>query len=185
MAEINTSSGSGRHKGVRRSKKLSTRVDLTPMVDLGFLLITFFMITAVWSKPKTMQLFLPAGTPDSPTGESTALTVIPIAGEKAFYYHGDLTDAIQKKQFGTTGFSFTGGIGDIIRQKQQQLDKFFKGGRKEMVLIIKPTHSASYKSIVEALDEILINKVGRHALTEITNDEKEVLLKNNLGWVLQ
>jgi biopolymer transport protein ExbD len=186
MAEITTGGGGGhQHKGARRSKKLSTKVDLTPMVDLGFLLITFFMISNVWSKPTVMKLSLPAGKEtDMPVGESTALTIIPISGEKAFYYHGDLLEAIQDKQYGTAGLSLTGGIGDVIREKQQQLDKSYKGGRSEMVLIIKPTTGASYKSIVEILDEILINCVTKHVLTDITEDEKLTLTTNNLGWVL-
>lgn len=186
MAEMNTGSNARDRKGVRRSKKLSTRIDLTPMVDLGFLLITFFMITTAWSKPTTMKLILPA---DGITGitapESATLTVIPAANNKAFYYHGQLEYALQHNQYGITGFSLTGGIGDVIRQKQQLLDKTFKGGRKEMILIIKPTSGAYYKSIVDALDEIFINDVRRHVLTDITPEEKTLLNNYRLGWVLQ
>ena len=91
MAELNASHASRRDKGIARSKKLSTRVDLTPMVDLGFLLITFFVFTTTASAPRAMPLNLPAGdNPDTKVGGSTALTVIPIDGDRVFYYHGDL-----------------------------------------------------------------------------------------------
>ena len=92
MAELNVSAGANRHQGIARSKKLSTRVDLTPMVDLGFLLITFFVFTTTATQPTTMRLLLPKDTPADPTKtpESATLTVIPIAGNKVVYYHGEL-----------------------------------------------------------------------------------------------
>ena len=84
MAELDTSSG-GHHKkgpGVKKAKKLSTRIDLTPMVDLGFLLITFFMYTTTLAKPKTMEINMPykdekmTEEQKSKVKESTALTIL-------------------------------------------------------------------------------------------------------------
>jgi len=154
MAEINSDGGHDRQrKGSQRSKKLSTKVDLTPMVDLGFLLITFFMLTASWSKPRAFELNLPAGEkPDQPIGRNASLTLIPVAGEKVFYFHGILQEAIDTNEYGVTGFAISNGIGDVIREKQRQMDKYFKGGRKEMMLIIKPSSGSYYKSIVDVLD---------------------------------
>ncbi len=96
MAEISTTP-SEQKAGVRKSKKLSTRVDLTPMVDLGFLLITFFIFTTTLSLPKSMHIVMPAGGPGMPIGNSTALTIIPGADNKMFYYHGELTEALSNK----------------------------------------------------------------------------------------
>src|SRR5438128_7083103 len=100
MAEINTVSGTSRNRrGVSRSKKLSTKIDLTPMVDLGFLLITFFMVTVNWSKPKAMHLIMPKDdvTAPMPVKESTALTLIPISNDSVFFYHGKLDDALANR----------------------------------------------------------------------------------------
>ena len=178
MAEINSSAGHNRQKGgLRRSKKLSTKVDLTPMVDLGFLLITFFVFTTSMSKPKKMDLFLPAGkTPSTPTGMSTALTIIPIADNRLFYYHGELTTALQQNQYGTTYYAGTNSIGDIIRLKQQTLDKTPKFTRKDLMLIIKPSVDASYQNVVDALDEVLINDLKHYAFVDLDPSEKEILL---------
>ena len=180
MAEINSNAGHNRQKGhLRRSKKLSTKVDLTPMVDLGFLLITFFVFTTAMSRPKAMNLYLPAGeSAITPVGNNTALTIIPIAGDKVFYYHGDLQSALLNYHlYGTTSFSVSSGIGDIIRQKQIALDHSSKFTRKDLMLIIKPAIDARYQDIVSSLDEVLINDLKHYAFVDLDPAEKEILLR--------
>lgn len=172
MAEISTPAGNTHKKGGRRSKKLSTRVDMTPMVDLGFLLITFFVLTTTWSKPHVTKLIMPAEGPASKVGNNAALTIVPLAGNKLFYYHGDLQAALRDGSYGTTGYGLNGGIGDVIRQKQAAMDRVYKGGRKELMLLIKPSAEASYGNIVSLLDETLINGVKRYALVPLPAGEK-------------
>lgn len=175
MAEINAAS-SGQRPGVRRGKKLSTRVDLTPMVDLGFLLITFFIFTTTMSLPKALELNMPVDDPTIFTNypESKTLTVIPLAGDQVFYYHGKLEEAILNNQFNVCGYDLQSGIGSVIRKKQNALD--LRGvGRKEMALIIKPGPSSSYKNTTDMLDEILINEIEYYSLADLQEDEKSVL----------
>jgi biopolymer transport protein ExbD len=169
MAEINTPAGDPHKRGGRRSKKLSTRVDMTPMVDLGFLLITFFVLTTTWSKPHVTKLFMPADGEGTKIGNDAALTIVPIAGNKVFYFHGDLDAALRSGAYGTTGY---GGIGDIVRQKQAAMDRSYKGGRKELMLLIKPSAEASYGNLVSLLDETLINQVSKYALVDLKPEEK-------------
>ena len=120
MAEMDTSKGGGHKKGpgVKKSKKLSTRVDLTPMCDLGFLLITFFIFTTTMSQPTAMRLFLPKDVdkPDEQNKlkESAALTVMPSKADKVYYYEGMDPSKIQASDFK--------GIRDIILDKKRRTD---------------------------------------------------------------
>jgi biopolymer transport protein ExbD len=164
MAEMDTSSGGGHHKkgpGVKKSKKLSTRVDLTPMVDLGFLLITFFIFTTTMSQPTAMKLFLPKDVdkPDEQNKlkESAAFTVMPSKANMVYYYEGLDPSKLQQSTFK--------GIRDIILDKKRRTDP------KDFMVIIKPTKDATYKNTVDILDEMTIDAVKRYALVDITPDE--------------
>ncbi len=182
MAEI-TPASTGKKPGGRRSKKLSTRVDLTPMVDLGFLLITFFIFTTSMSTPKAMKLAMPDDTKPAPPNtlaKSAALTILPLAGNKVFYYHGTLEDAMKEGTYGTTGYSFKDGIGQIIRDKQLAMDKSGKVKRKDLMLLIKPTADANYHNIVDLLDEARINDVPHYAIVEVTSEEKNMLQEKKI-----
>ena len=167
MAEMDTSSGGGHKKGpgVKKSKKLSTRVDLTPMVDLGFLLITFFIFTTTMSQPTAMKLNLPKDTdkPDEQNKlkESAALTVMPGKANNVYYYEGLDPTKIQTSNFKT--------IREVILNKKRSTDP------KDFMVIIKPTQDATYKNTVDMLDEMKIDDVKRYALVDITPDEYKIV----------
>src|SRR6476620_8448333 len=123
MAEMDTSSGGGHKKGpgVKKSKKLSTRVDLTPMVDLGFLLITFFIFTTTMSQPTAMRLYLPKDT-DKPEEQnkvkaSGALTLLLGKNDVIYYYEGELKP--DASNFKTSTFK---DIREVIINKKQSTD---------------------------------------------------------------
>jgi biopolymer transport protein ExbD len=163
MAEMDTSSGGGHKKGpgVKKGKKLSTRVDLTPMVDLGFLLITFFIFTTTMSQPTAMRLFLPKDTEkpeeQNKLKESAALTVMPSKANQVYYYEGLDPSKIQTSNFKA--------IRDVILDKKRRTDP------KDFMVIIKPTQDATYKNTVDILDEMTIDEVKRYALVDITPAE--------------
>lgn len=174
MAEINMATG-GHKPGVRRIKKLSTRVDLTPMVDLGFLLITFFIFTTQLSQPVTTNLYMPKDSPDSTQAcASCALTAVLMPENKIFYYQGELNSALQAGHFGITDFSVASGIGQVIRNKQLAMDNTKPGFRKELVLMIKPMNTSTFNNTVDMLDEVSINGLKHYAFMEISEQEKTI-----------
>src|ERR1700712_2483489 len=154
MAEINTGGGGGHKKGpgVKKGKKMSTRVDLTPMVDLGFLLITFFIFTTTMSQPTAMRLYLPQDT-DKPEEQnklkaSGALTLLLAKNDKVFYYEGEL--APDGANFKSATFKE---IREVIINKKKATDP------KDFMIVIKPDPESTYKNAVDALDEMTINDV--------------------------
>src|SRR2546423_12874133 len=181
MAELSLQAGANRHeRNLHRTKKLSTRVDLTSMVDLGFLLITFFIFNTTLTEAKAMRLFLPAGeTPDNPAGQSTVLTIIPLNNEIAFYYHGELNAAVRNDFNGTVNLS-NNGIRNLIREKKQALIATQRFKAEDMMLIIKPSDQSNLKNIVDALDEVQINDLKHYALVDISSDEKKLLRERKL-----
>ena len=90
------------------------------MVDLGFLLITFFVITMELNKPATLNLNMPKGEPTTDLGKSNALTVLLGKDNVIYYYHGDWYDALKANEIFQTNFSAKNGFRKVIREKQQQ-----------------------------------------------------------------
>ncbi len=171
MASLDTGGDGGHHKkgpGVKKAKKQSTRVDMTPMVDLGFLLITFFIFTTTMSSPAAMQLYMPKDTDNkeeqNKAKESGALTILLGKGDQIYYYEGQmLPDA---SNFKSTNFK---GIRDVIINKKRTTPP------DDLVVVIKPNDEASYKNTVDILDEMTINDVKRFAMVDITPQEMEPL----------
>ncbi|MEO6637370.1 MAG: biopolymer transporter ExbD [Ginsengibacter sp.] len=162
MAEMEVKqSGHKKGPGVKKAKKASTRVDLTPMVDLGFLLITFFIFTTTMSQPTSMNLAMPKDTdkPDeiNKVKESGSLTLMLGKGNVIYYYFGNDPASMQ-----TTGYK---DVRKII------LDKKKATPTDDLFIIIKPDKDASYKNAVDILDEMSINDISRYAMVDPTADE--------------
>lgn len=170
MAEMDTSSGGGHKKGpgVKKSKKLSTRVDLTPMVDLGFLLITFFIFTTTMSSPTAMKLFMPkdADNPEdqNKAKESGALTIMLGKDNNVFYYEGILDPA--GANFKSSNFKE---IRDVIINKKKTTNP------EDFVVVIKPNEESKYKNVIDILDEMAINEVKRYAMVDIAESENQLV----------
>lgn len=164
MAEISTGENHKKRRvGVPKTKKLSTRVDLTPMVDLGFLLITFFIFTTSISQPKAMGIIMPddKGSP-TPTKETGTITLLPSNNGNVYYYEGKLNNSNITK---TTLKE----VRNIIIEKKR------KTPTDNLFVIIKPTKTSVVGDIVSVLDEMKINDVKHYALVDITEQEEAMV----------
>lgn len=162
--EINFTKKSSSPKPVKKN----TRVDLTPMVDLGFLLITFFVFTTTMAKPTAMNINLPFQTlPDDEVCVSCVLTLVPIAGNQVLYYEGIIDTASIK----TTDYA---SLRQLIQQKRNNVEQVVHN-RDKMVLIIKPSEGSTMKNFVDISDEVTINTIKRYYIDDLTDAEKAKL----------
>jgi biopolymer transport protein ExbD len=166
MAQIQESSVAGKTK---RKIHPSLNIDMTPLVDLGFLLITFFMFTTTMAEKRTTNLIMPKDGDSTKLAESKALTAILGGNNKVFVYVGKWEDAVNNQKIIQSNYNLYEGLGNLIRAKQKQLGQ----KRDGLVLLIKPRSTASYRNVIDALDEALINNVQRYAVVEASSDEKQ------------
>ena len=196
---------SGGKNGKSKQKKFAVRVDFTPMVDMNMLLITFFMLCTTLSKPQTMEISMPSNDKSiteqqkSMVKASQAITLLLGADNKLYYYEGEpnYKDYTSLKETSYT----PDGIRSILLQKNvaavnkvralklQKLDlriseeeyrkqvSEIKSGKDTPTVIIKSTDDASYKNLIDALDEMQICNIGKYVITDIAEAD-EFLMKN-------
>lgn len=182
MADFQASARVHASPGRPRVSRLSTRIDFTPMVDLGFLLITFFMLTTILTKPSIMPLVMPdeKGLPE-PLKQSKVLTLILGANDQVYWYEGMELDRMDSTSFDANG------LRKVILAKKAKVDAQWgsqihtdaKTGEElqgsVLNVIIKPAKNARYKNLVDALDEMAICQVRYYCILEVTAQEYEQL----------
>ena len=167
MAELDTSSGGGHKKGpgVKKAKKLSTKVDLTPMVDLGFLLITFFIFATTLSQPTTMGLAMPKDDVKdqdlTKIKESGALTIVMGKANQVYYYMGMDPTKLQSSTYLQ--------IRDVILKKKASTPA------DDLFITLKPDKDATYENVVNVLDEMTIDDIHKYSMDNANPVEELVI----------
>ncbi|MCB4235941.1 biopolymer transporter ExbD [Kaistella anthropi] len=173
MAEVQVKDNSGKG-GKVRSKKQAPHVDLTPMVDLAFLLITFFMLVTTFNKPNVMDLGLPAKPkPDAPKPLSTEIDLsnsisLIIGKDNRIFYHQLDQAGLNEQTLQETSFDREG-ITKVIEQAKARAKD-----QSKFTVIIKPTDDAVYKNFVDILDEMAITKNEIYGITDVKSWEQAV-----------
>ena len=204
-------------KKMSKQKKMSSRVDFTPMVDMMMLLITFFMLCTTLSKPQAMQLTMPSNDKNvqdedkSATKASHTITLILAGNNKIYHIDGlpnyeDPTclnettwgkDGIRKVLMSHVTEEGIAPVAKIMVAKQKLDEKKIKynmpdslyqkelaeikngnlDGEKvpKLTIIIKPLDTASYKNMVDALDEMQICSIGTYVIDKISEDDQKLL----------
>ena len=205
MAELNTDDGGGggKHGGKVKAKKSSTKIDMTPMVDLAFLLLTFFMLTTTFSKPQAMEINMPVKDkvedPPKIPGNQT-LTLLLSDKNRIYYYMGaddpNLPPTVEYTTFASNG------IRKLLIDKNKEINKTYDkvealkkefldgkidekkykeeknkvvGDKKALIVLIKADELSNYKNLVDILDEMSICNIGRYAIVDITTSETDMI----------
>ena len=169
MAEIQQGGGGGHKKGGGkvRAKKQSTKIDMTPMVDLAFLLLTFFILTTTFNKPKTMEVNMPDKVQDekeqTKINEKDILNLVLAENDKILWWIG------LEPPVNTTNYSKDGVRKLLLEQTR---------ANPKMMVLIKPKDESRYENMVNILDEMDITKTQRYAIVDFTNDDKAIITGN-------
>jgi len=178
MAELDTSGGGKKGGGKVRSKKASTRVDLTAMVDLAFLLITFFILTTTLQKPKAMDLVMPdkdeKQQKQEPIADNRSLTLLLGANNKLEWYVGQITKPIE----GPTVAGY--GKNELRKLLEVEGKKIMANSGKEMFVLIKPSDQSVYNNVVAVMDELNIVNNQFRAIVDIGPMDVALLKRDGL-----
>lgn len=162
MAEL-TNPANGRSRS-SRSRQLP-KVDLTAMVDLAFLLITFFMLTTTLTKSNAMDLAMPVDSGAMPVSEDRTMTICLGKNDKLQWYIG----TVEHPKVGGDVTDYTkAGIGTILSKHSQHVRKHTG---KSMIVLIKASDKSSYKNLVDIIDEVTVARIASYAIVEITDKE--------------
>lgn len=172
---------------VKGGKKGAPRVDLTPMVDLGFLLITFFMFTTTMSKPKAMEIQMPykdeklKEEDKNKIKESTALTILLSKDHRIYYYEGIGSDPAKPPRVEVTYFKNKDGIRDVIIRKKKSVQDLISQGvlvaSDKPTVLIKPDSNSTTDDLINILDEMTINAIPIYAVVDITPVDRDYIQK--------
>ena len=211
MAEMTAVGGGGKHKK-GQTKKMSTRVDLTPMVDLAFLLITFFMLTTTLIKPQTMEISMPSKDKvkeedQSKVKKSLAMTILICGKDSLFYYFGMRTsDDPVDPELILSNYSPDGIRSALLKKNAEAVLKIedlknkaksskmnedtlkarimkLKGAKTAPVILIKAIDNSTYNNLVDILDEMQICNIGRYAIVPINSYDVSLISKFRKGKV--
>ena len=168
MAEVQQGGGGGHKKGGKvRAKKMSTKIDMTPMVDLAFLLLTFFLLTTTFNKPKTMEVNMPDKVDDetqqTKINENDILNLVLAEDNKIFWWVG-LEPPVNETNYSKDG------VRKVILQHTRANPK--------MMVLIKPKDDSRYEKMVNILDEMDITDTKRYAIVEYSPDDKAIITGN-------
>lgn len=171
MAELNTSEN---NKSSIRSKKKALRVDLTAMVDLAFLLITFFILTTTLQKPKTMDLTVTVDGPPTGTAATRTMTVLIGADGKASWYIGEADKPIMGPSVVNLGKQ---GLRKVLLEQSARIKK---EQRKDMIVLVKPSDQSIYENVVGVMDELNITNNKFRAIADISPADVAMLRKDKI-----
>lgn len=156
---------STKKKGRKHSKRIGFHLDMTPMVDVAFLLLTFFMLTTTFSKSNTMEINIPPEAVEVKVAESNVMTLRISDDFKAYCSLGEEAPrSMPLYDSGDTGqMALSGQLRSLLRQQTAANEK--------MVIVVKISGKARYKHLVDIIDELNLMKIGRFSLDDFTEQD--------------
>ena len=168
MAELNT------------GRRLQPRVDLTAMVDLAFLLITFFMLTTNINKQHALDVAMPDisdSSAYSPLADNRTITLLLGEGKRVDWYWGLLDEPLAGPHSTVMGKN---GIRNVLLEKKDEVQKRAGEENKGLIVVIRPSDRSAYSNLVNALDEMKICGINQFMIGKISDTEEALLYASGM-----
>jgi biopolymer transport protein ExbD len=149
------------------NRKHSAFIDMTPMVDLGFLLITFFIFTSAMGEKKALKLTMPDNRDSTDIKNSHAETIVLDKDHRVYYYEGALQQAIETNSIINTHFG-NQGVREFVMKKKNKIGQ-------DIIVLVRPSEDCTYSDIVDAMDEMMITNVDKWVLMDADKAEYELI----------
>ena len=157
-------------------RRINTRVDLTAMVDLGFLLITFFMLATTFGDPYVMEVYKPTDGDPAPVPESKTATILLGNNDKLYTYTlPEELISLDEVHYDSIDYSASG-LRAYIQGRQDEVAKKW-GSKNDLLVIIKAAPTSTYKNLIDVLDEMSINGVGRYTMVDPDSPVDSMILR--------
>jgi biopolymer transport protein ExbD len=205
MADIQQQDrGHGKHLTLRQ-KNIQIHIDMTPMVDLAFLLLTFFMLTTSFMKVRKLDITVPFKGPPTPVPANQTLSILMTSDNSIMWYEGE-DDPSKQPKIHSADFSSGGPnsihrillnknklvldkieamkdsvMNGLIRNDKEEIRKHItsikESDKQGLMVLIKTCDQSKYKNLVSILDEIMLCHVARYAIGDVSSNE-EAMIKN-------
>ncbi|MCU0453946.1 MAG: biopolymer transporter ExbD [Bacteroidetes bacterium] len=155
---MNLGGGRSHKKGKRKkARRLGVHMDMTPLVDVAFLLLTFFMLTTTFSLPQVMEINLPPSESKSEVTESTLLLLRVVADGRVFWNLG--TENPRSIPWNE--------LRGFLRERGQ--------ANPNLITLVKVDRKSPYENSVRIIDELYMAQITRFSLAPLLDQDKKIL----------
>ena len=139
----------------RPKRRLGVRIDMTPMVDVAFLLLIFFMVTTVFRTPKALEINLPPKKIEQQVPKSKTFLIRILADGRLYWQDGASSQPWTR--------SSTAELKSVLAPYN---------GQTEKIMVVNIDRDAEFENMVNTLDELHAAKLTRFSITPLTDKDK-------------
>jgi len=163
MAGADVAESKSHAKGKKKKKKRAgVRIDMTPMVDVAMLLLTFFMLTTVFNKPQTMELNLPPDSKVQVEVAATTLLTVRVAPNMEIYWNmGNEPTALKKITIKE--------LRPLLKEKLRNIPK--------LITLVQIDRDAKYNDMVDIIDELNLAEITRFSIAPLKDTDKKLIAR--------
>jgi biopolymer transport protein ExbD len=143
----------------KKGRRMGIRIDMTPLVDVAFLLLTFFMLTTSMTRPQTMEINLPPDADVKVEIAETNLMTLRVDENSKIYWAIGL-ESVKRVEFAD--------LRNLLREKS---------ANPKLTVLVKIDRKSKYATMVDIMDELNLTNLTRFSLAPLLDQDKALIAK--------